>query len=569
METQSRSRLQQFETLVYFVAFLLAVGLRFFRLGELPLGDLEATNALQALKIAGGSMVSVGGQPGYVILTSIVFFMLGHSEFWARLWPAAFGVGLVFTPLLYKRWLGTRPAAILALFFAVEPGFTALSRTATGTMIAVTAVLAAVGFLLNRKTLLAGMFAGLALLGGISIWAGLLGILLGLSVFFIFRNEHAEKESDPLDDDLPAISWKTFLLSAGGALLILGTLFFIHPSTISGLGSSVADYFTSWTQTGTGVTIVVMLLALLGEQLLAVLLAFWGAIRGRKDHQNLFLFLGIWAIAALAIAFLNPSRQVTDWVWTLLPLWAFAAFGMDDLLNCFSAEGWVLKTFQTILTFSLLIFSSLNLLSLVMGTQNVVPIKDNYIISILLPLILLVLITILIGWGWSVDAAREGLLLGVGLILIGVIFGAAVKAMGIGPRPEAEVWRSDALPVGSDLLMKSVDDLSLWNTQQTNGIDVVLLGLDRPSLEWAFRDFSSVKESNIIGENEIPSLVFSAPSFTLTLQQTYRGQNLVWMAAPNLNTMTATDWAKWFTFRDTPLTNTNILLWARNDLFKD
>lgn len=568
MDTQPQSRLQHFETGAYAIAFLLAFGLRFFRLGELPLGDLEAANALQALNIARGSSVTVGGQPGYVLLTSILFFVFGHTEFWARFWPAAFGVGLVFTPLLFKRWLGVRPAAILALFLAIEPGFTTLSRTATGTMIAVTSLLLAAGFLLNRKSVAAGIFSGVALLGGVSIWPGILAVLISLGLYRLLRAKiggedlftAAEKQS---------IDWKSYLLALGGTLLILGTLFVIQPKTISGLGTSLADYFISWAQTGTGVTVIVMLLALIGEQLLAVLLAFFGAIGKGKDHQNLSLMFGIWAIVALALALLNPSRQVVDWCWTLLPLWAFAAFGLDGLLDMFLPESYLLRIFQTFITFALLIFSSLNLLSLVMGTQNVVAIKGNYIISILLPLILLILITILIGWGWSVEAARDGFLLGIGLVLIAITFGTAIKAMGIGPRPEAELWRSDALPVGEQVLMKTVGDLSLWNTQQPNGIDVVLLNQEQPSLQWAFRDFSAARQSTIIGENESPSLVISAPTFTLTLQQTYRGQGLVWSAAPNWNAMTASDWAKWFTFRKVPLTNTSVLLWARNDLFKD
>jgi hypothetical protein len=568
MDAKSQSRFQQSEVLVYVIAFVLAVGLRFFRLGELPLGDLEAANALQALKIATGSPVSVGGQPGYVILTSILFFILGHTEFWARFWPAAFGVGLVFTPLLFKRWLGVRPAAILALFFAFEPGFVALSRTATGTMIAIVALLAAAGFLLNRKSLLAGIFAGLALLGGNAIWPGVFAILLSLVILRVFLKRSTDSEALASVDD-PPLDWKPFLLGLGGTLLILGTLLFIEPKTISGLGSSIVDYFSSWAQSGAGVSIKVMLLALLGEQLLAILLAFWGAFSESKDHREPHYFLGLWAIFSLIFAFLNPSRQIVDWAWTLLPLWVLAAFGLENLLTYFSAEGWVLKTFQTMITFALLIFSFLNGLGFVLGKQNVMTVKDNYIISILLPLILLVLITILIGWGWSVDAARQGLLLGVGLILIGITFGSAVKAMGIGPRPEAELWRSDALPVGSNLLMKTVDDLSLWNTQQVSGIDITLLNQEKPSLQWALRDLSSVKTSDVIGDTELPSLLVSLPSYTLTLSQSYRGESIVWTDVPTLESMTVSDWVKWFVFRDPPKAKTTLLLWARNDLFKN
>lgn len=182
MENSEQTRVRNLEIIVYSMAFILAMGLRFIKLGALPLGDLEATNALQALKIASGGVVTVGGQPGYVVLTSMLFFLLGSSEFWARFWPAIFGVGLVFIPLLYKRWLGIIPAFILALFFAIEPGFIALSRTSTGTMIGVVSILAAVGFLINRKLLYAGFFTAIALLGGVSFWPGVIGAVISVGV---------------------------------------------------------------------------------------------------------------------------------------------------------------------------------------------------------------------------------------------------------------------------------------------------------------------------------------------------------------------------------------------------
>ena len=89
MENNSQSRSRNFEVIFYCVVLILAFGLRFIKLGALPMGDLEATNALQAAKIAGGEAVTVGGQPGYVILTSILFFIFGKTEFWARFWAGS------------------------------------------------------------------------------------------------------------------------------------------------------------------------------------------------------------------------------------------------------------------------------------------------------------------------------------------------------------------------------------------------------------------------------------------------------------------------------------------------
>jgi len=186
----------------------------------------------------------------------------------------------------------------------------------------------------------------------------------------------------------------------------------------------------------------------------------------------------------------------------------------------------------------------------------------------LLPLALLVVVTLLIGWGWSSNASRQGLLMGVGLILVAITFGSAWKAAGLGSRPEAELWRSDALPVGRDLLLKQINNLSLWNTGQINGTDIDLLNQNQPSLLWALHDFQNVKQVDIFADSDSPSIVLGPTSYTLTLAQTYQGQQVTWTSAINYDKMTAKDWFDWFTFRRVPTTSTNFILWARADLFK-
>jgi len=532
------------------------------------MGNLEAGNALQAFKIANGGTVTVGGQPGYVVLTSILFFIFGKNEFWARIWPALFGTGLIFVPLLFRKWLGKIPTLALAFFIAIEPGFTALSRTSTGTMIGLVSLCAAVGLLLNHKTIWAGIFGGIALLGGVAFWPGFFGILISLGISFLLFRKKQDSSLPSGETPLVQIDWKTFALSTGGTLILLGTMFLIRPVTISGLGTSIAEYFVSWGKIGQGASIKVMLIALLSTQFLAVLLAFWEAIAGRKEHAGMNIFLGLWALVSTALTLLNPSRQVVDWVWTLLPLWTLAAIGVEDLRQYFSADEWLLKLFQTIFTFVLFIFSYLNLLSFVVGAANGAMTKNTAVLSILLPLALLAVITFLIGWGWSPNASRQGTLMGLGLILLFVTFGSSWKSAGLGPRPETELWRSDSLPVGRDLMVKSVNNIALWNSGQKEGIDIVLLNEDQPSLQWAFRDILTVKQADVLGDTETPSIVISAANESLNLAKIYQGQEIVWTSAPDFEKMTAKDWVEWSALRKANLVSTNCFLWARTDLLK-
>src|SRR5512143_2499540 len=171
------------EGLLYGLAFLIALGFRFIQLGAAPLTDSEATLALQALHIALGKAPLLAPQPGYILLTSILFAIINSTNFMARLVPALVGSTLVFVPYLFREKIKPQPALILAFLFAIDPGLVALSRQANGTILAVTFLVFAWGMWLNRRLIPAGIFAGLALLSGASFWMGLL--ILGLTRLFL------------------------------------------------------------------------------------------------------------------------------------------------------------------------------------------------------------------------------------------------------------------------------------------------------------------------------------------------------------------------------------------------
>src|SRR5512134_4023834 len=126
---------------LYGLAFVIALGFRIIQLGASPLTDSEATLALQALHLAQGKAPLLGPQPGYILLSSILFAVINRTNFMARLIPALAGSALVFAPWFFREKLKPRPALILAFLFAVDPGLVAFSRQANGTMLAVTFLL--------------------------------------------------------------------------------------------------------------------------------------------------------------------------------------------------------------------------------------------------------------------------------------------------------------------------------------------------------------------------------------------------------------------------------------------
>src|SRR5687768_4371410 len=184
---------------LYWLAFLLAIGFRLIQLGACPLTDSEATLALQALDIAQGTRPLLGPQPGYILFSSILFAIIEATTFMARFVPAIVGSLLVFVPYFFREKIKPRPALILAFLFALDPGLVALSRQAGGTILVVTFLLFAWAMWINRRAVPAGIFAGLALLSGPSLWAGLLA--LGLTWVF-FQGREAKSTIENEEEDL-------------------------------------------------------------------------------------------------------------------------------------------------------------------------------------------------------------------------------------------------------------------------------------------------------------------------------------------------------------------------------
>src|SRR5512141_2636815 len=265
------------QSALYFLAFILALSIRLIKLDSLPLTDMEAQWALQALGVAQGTRPALGSQPAYILLTSVLFYGLGAgTNFLARLIPALPGSALVFVPALFRHRLKPRPCVLLAFLLAVAPGLVALSRQAGSGILALTFVLLAWGLWENRHAAWAGFFAGLALLSGPTLWAGLLGLALtwtisqGLDVVEL-RKRSPEAQPDTVPDAAPEPSrpsrgaWMTGLWFAAGTVILGGTLFFLAPNGLSAWLSALPDSFSGWTKPS-GIPPGLMLFSLLAYQ---------------------------------------------------------------------------------------------------------------------------------------------------------------------------------------------------------------------------------------------------------------------------------------------------------------
>lgn len=579
------SRLKH-EGWLYALAFLIALGFRLIGLGAAPLTDSEATLALQALRIAQGADPLLGPQPGYILFTSVLFAVIESTNFMARLLPALVGSVLVFVPSLLREIFKPRPALILAFLFAIDPGLVALSRQANGTILAVTFLLLAWGLWSNRRFIPAGIFAGLALLSGPSLWAGL--ITLAVAWLFIQGFEtkpspekNESSEAHPSSPQSPILNpqlllthyeLRPALLAIVITLVLGGTLFFIVPNGLSAWVGSLPAYFSGW-MTASIMTPARMLFTFLVYEPLGIFLAILSLIRGYRTGSKRIIRLSLWLSVSLLLAVFY--RQPSELVWVILPLLMLAALEMSRSLNVFPSERLEVGVVSTALLI-LLTYIWFDIAAIGLDPFNQFAAEIPALGSIENPryVILygaLAILAICIGFvafGWSPRTAWLGMAWSFVIFLTVYTLGAAWGTGGLRYPNGVELWTLDRKPAQADLLLDSVNDISEFSVGHDQAQPVTVMGVNSPALEWLLRNHA-VTMTSTLDPQVAPTIVITPLMDDLGLPAAYRGQDFTWRQNVQYESMPTPEWWRWLVNRQLPRENETIILWARNDLFPD
>ena len=560
------------ETVLYLFAFFLALGLRFIRLGELPLTDSEARLALDALQIVKGQSPALSSQVAYTNLTALLFFIFGPFNFLARFWPALAGTALVFVPLLFRDWVKPRAAILLAFFFAADPAFVALSRQAGSPILAVTSSLLAAGFWFRRQPRAAGIFLALALLSGPAFWPGLLGLLLAwMLTQFMSARPKATDTNTPVNTkqefhisrtiSAPSIS---LLSSFIPTLLLTSTLFLLAPQGLGAWLASLPEYLSGWTSPVT-VSLDRMLIALGAYQLLGILFAFIAIVRGWWNSGRRVIHLSLWMLVALALAIFHPARQIADLVWMLIPLWTLAALELSRHLELVHEDR--LETAGvTIFTILLLAFAWMDINALY-WTPIPSPQSNVRIWLFFGALVLFAASLALVAFGWSERIASVGAAWGAAFLLGLYTLGAAWGATGLRAANAVELWDLSPRIAQAGLLSQTADQTSQWATGQADDLSVTVFGVDSPALLWSLRNHNP-KIVLALDPASSPALIVTPLKNDPGLAAAYRGQDFAWRQTPVWDSFPSF-YLRWFTYRELPSSAENIILWVRSDLFID
>ena len=559
----------------YALALAVAVGLRFVQLGALPLSDFEAGWALQSLKVVQGLRPAIGPNPAYVHLTAILFFCFGATNFLARFFPALAGCILVLAAWFLRGRIGRIPALILAFGLAIDPGLVAMSHLAGGPMLAVTCLVLAVLFWMDRRHRAAGIFAGLALLSGPSVWLGLAGLGLAWAFASGVGKKAPALAQSPQENNEPAQtgpypprfssqeSREAFFWGIG-TLIIAATLFFLSPKGLPAFVASLGTFLRGW-YTLSDVSIWKPLLALPAYEIFPLIFGVAAAVRGILKQDVDILRLAIWALVALLLALVYPGKQTGDLVWALLPLWMLAAIELGHHFDFAGINLWeVAGTIVVLVAF--LVFGWLNLASITnmdLGSD----LAHTRLLLLAAVVLLIVLSMLLVSTGWSASVARLGVVWGGVIVLTLFTIAMSTGAAGLRQPLTVEIWQPEPRTGPVDVLLKVATQISDLNRGDAAQLPLTILNEDSPALHWLFR-YWPVQDVGLLAPDVTPPLIIT-PSGNLSLSVKYRGEPLVLHEIGAWDKASPSDLLKWFIYRQLPLQQDTVILWARSDLMLD
>ena len=556
----------------YGLALAAAVVLRFLHLGALPLSDYEAGWALQALRVTQGIHPAIGPNPAYVHLTAVLFYLFSATNFLARFWPALVGSGFVLAAWLLRPRFGRLPALILAFGLAIDPGLVAMSHLAGGPMPAIACLVLTALMWMDGRRAAAGIFAGLALLSGPSVWFGLTGLGLAWAFSSGIGKKVAVQAGEEAAQAEPAakpagFSWQEMraaLFWGLGTLILAGSLLFLSPKGLAATVASLGAFLQGW-WTRSGVQLWRPLLALPAYEILPLLFGIIGVVRGIVKRDAGPIRLGIWALAAILMALIYPGRQTGDLVWALLPLWVLAAMELARHLDFKRGNLWgVMGTMTVVLAF--LVFGWLNLAGITTMTWGSDLVRNRLWLEAALAL-LIILSLLLVGSGWSFPVARLSAVWSGFIALTVFTIAMSTGSAGLREPLTIELWQPEPRTGRVDILLKVANQISDLNRGYAAQLPLTILDVDSPALDWLFRDWQVQKVSQL-APDATPEMIIT-PSGNLSLAAKYRGKSLVLHETVDWSKANSLDWLTWFMYRQMPLQHDNIILWVRSDLMLD
>lgn len=542
---------------------LLAAIIRLNNLSFLPLNDSEAANAIQASELLRQVENKTVDQPQpiYTLLTGVLFAVTDDTNFFARLIPALAGIIIVLLPLLHLKEMGHWQGLLLAFFLAIDPLSAALSRTASGDILAQLFTLLLGNAVMRRNAIWSGILAALLLLSGPFAWFSLTILLISGVILYFFPGTTSSELIKPLFERSREIiarreGWLAFLVT----LVALGTGFMMLSGTWQSAAGGMIAFFDGFLFQP-GVPLGTWLLYLLPFIALPVTLLVILVLFNFTRPTPFLRIASVMAAVITALLIMYAGRQIPYAVWFTLPVYLAAAMNLpQDLYQ--ENENRLSYLIGSLIVFCLLVFIYLDASALL---KLATPMNTVHLVALVGGLVLIAVVIVLVLWGWSVRLGET--IAAVSLLCVMLLWSISMSFSLAGTRQNAvpEVAYGNVIR-DQFLLDQTLRQLSNSSARSETEMRMLVIGKIRPSLQWYLRDFVNVVNADTPAPNISTPVVITDMATNVNISNNYRGQDFLWSSTPATPTRLL-DWARWFIKTELTTNTDGYLLWANVSLF--
>ncbi|HNW95950.1 MAG TPA: hypothetical protein PKL60_07170 [Anaerolineaceae bacterium] len=549
--------------LIILAIFFAGLCLRLNQLGSVPFSSEEAQNACSAFSVAKGVPVGTAASPAYEGLTSLTFFLLRASPFFARLWPALAGSSLALAPLFFRRRVGSLQAVLLAAAFAFDPVLFTLSRLAGGAIFLIVGLIWALIFFVARKPVGLGIALALAWLSGPWLWIILLVSGVGFGLFLL-----AGKQADlsGLTNACPFRTKafrETAAVSFAVSLFLLASAFLLNPAGLSGIAGGLARLWpSSHEMTKTALTLPIY--RLIAYSLPVLILAFLASLSAWREKERWGQLVSLLAGITLLAILLFRNQGTAGYALLQFLLWLQAVRTLEKQVQLEAGRRDIaLGAF--LLGIALCGYLALSAKNLVNPTQAGLTFGPGAI-AFVLGLLLLVFVFFLVMMGWSLQTARKGILSAVVLSLLAFSLSLTFLALKPSDPYSALVWSESNVWVNADaqsLLLREIEKSGKLEAQVSR---VVITDPQLADLRWDFRDYGRVEVLSVLPENYPPEILITAAPDQQKAADSYRGIQMFSPGRVPWEKFTPVEILRAAVSKSLPAESFSYYLWIRQDL---
>ena len=191
------------------------------------------------------------------------------------------------------------------------------------------------------------------------------------------------------------------------------------------------------------------------------------------------------------------------------------------------------------------------------------------LIALIGGLVLIVVVLLLVNFGWREEVSLSGLLIGLLVVIVFTLTSLSVNTTSLGSDNLHNFWYPKQPQLSTEWLMVSIDRISDWNESGGGPVDIAVSDFETPGMAWILRGRKTTNFVPYLAPQSQSGIVITDDQSYPELINSYRGQDLVWSREVLCEEMTPFQYLNWLVTQKAPIRTRQIILWVRTDLMAD